>query len=95
MIGNKAKFVACTSALALMAIGGVAASSISAQETNGWIEFGAPPDRESEMIGEVADLTTKLQKKRQDERSEQNNEALRGVHPMSHGCVAADFTVLK
>ena len=95
MIGNKAKFVAFTSAIALMAIGGVAATSISAQDSTMDIEVEVIPDGEPEDIGLVADLTTELQKIRQDKRSDQNNEALRGVHPKSHGCVAADFTVLK
>ena len=63
MIGNKAKFVAFTSAIALMAIGGVATTSISAQETKIPIEVGKVPVGEPEMIGLVADLTKKLQKK--------------------------------
>ena len=80
MIGNKAKFVAFTSAIGLMAIGGVATTSISAQETKTPIEVEVVPVGEPEMIGLVADLTKKLQKNRQDKRSDQNDNALRGVH---------------
>ena len=54
------------------------------------IDVEVVPEHEAAMIDEVAALTVKLQEKR---RSLQNGEVLRGVHPKSHGCVDATFTV--
>lgn len=42
------------------------------------------------MIEETAHLTAVLQERR---KAAQNGEALRGVHPKSHGCVNATFTI--
>jgi hypothetical protein len=47
------------------------------------------PDQEAEQIAETADLTVKLL----DKRYPPPEQILRGVHPKSHGCVKATFTV--
>ncbi|MEM7428528.1 MAG: hypothetical protein AAF441_20750, partial [Pseudomonadota bacterium] len=52
------------------------------------------PGGESEMIDELSGLTTKLQDLRES-HPRQMTHPLRGVHAKSHGCLAADFTVLK
>ncbi len=51
------------------------------------------PSGEDKMIEELAALTTKLQDLRE-KHPGQITHPLRGVHAKSHGCVAADFTVL-
>ena len=43
------------------------------------------PDQEAEQIAETTELTVKLIEKRY--------RPLRGVHPKSHGCVKATFTI--
>lgn len=48
------------------------------------------PAGEAKMIEEISQLTAVLQDRRKDA---QNGEKLRGVHPKSHGCVNATFTV--
>ena len=52
--------------------------------------FETIPAEESEQINETTDLTVKLLEKRY---IEQNKKILRGVHPKSHGCVKATFTI--
>lgn len=47
------------------------------------------PDLEAEQISETTDLTVKLL----DKRYPPPQQILRGVHPKSHGCVKATFTV--
>lgn len=83
MIGTKARVVAIVWVAGLTMIGCVTISPIAVEMV---------PDREDEMISEIADLTVKLQEKR---RPRQDGEIFRGVHPKSQGCVAASFTVLK
>jgi len=48
------------------------------------------PAAEARMIAEIAHLTAELQARR---KAAQDGEALRGVHPKSHGCVNATFTI--
>ena len=48
------------------------------------------PAAEPRMIEEIAKLTAVLQDRR---KASQDGEMLRGVHPKSHGCVNATFTV--
>jgi hypothetical protein len=47
------------------------------------------PDLEAKQIAEITDLTVKLL----DKRYPPPHEILRGVHPKSHGCVKATFTI--
>ena len=47
------------------------------------------PDREAKQIAETTDLTVKLL----DKRYPPPKQILRGVHPKSHGCVKATFTI--
>jgi hypothetical protein len=47
------------------------------------------PDQEAEQIVETTDLTVKLL----DKRYPPPKQILRGVHPKSHGCVKATFTI--
>lgn len=47
------------------------------------------PDLEAEQIAETTDLTVKLL----DKRYKPPEQILRGVHPKSHGCVKATFTI--
>ena len=47
------------------------------------------PDQEAEQIAETANLTVKLL----DKRYPPPEQILRGVHPKSHGCVKATFTI--
>ena len=48
------------------------------------------PEGEAKQIREIAKMTVQLQEMR---RAAQDGEALRGVHPKSHGCLNATFTV--
>ena len=95
MIGRKATVLAFVSAVGLMAIGGVTTTPISAHETKMPIEVEIVPKGEPADRTETAILTKMLQNKRSKNFPPQNGEVLRGVHPKSHGCVAASFTVLK
>ena len=92
MFGKKARVLAFVSAVGLMVIGFVSTTSISAHETKMPIEVEIVPKGEPADRTETANLTRLLQNQR---RPLQENKVLRGVHPKSHGCVAADFTVLK
>ncbi|OYV20013.1 MAG: hypothetical protein CG438_695 [Methylococcaceae bacterium NSP1-1] len=47
------------------------------------------PDQEADQIAEITDLTVKLL----DKRYPPPKQILRGVHPKSHGCVKATFTI--
>jgi len=47
------------------------------------------PEQEAEQIAETTDLTVKLL----DKRYPPPEQILRGVHPKSHGCVKATFTI--
>jgi hypothetical protein len=47
------------------------------------------PDQEADQIAETANLTVKLL----DKRYPPPEQILRGVHPKSHGCVKATFTI--
>ena len=55
--------------------------------------FETIPPGEAEQIDATAAIMTMLQDKRRDNDETQNRELLRGVHPKSHGCVKAKFTV--
>lgn len=52
-------------------------------------EYIQNPDLEAEQIAETTDLTVKLL----DKRYPPPKQILRGVHPKSHGCVKATFTI--
>lgn len=95
IIGKKARAAAFVSAVGLMVIGLVSTTSISAHENLTPIKVEVVPPGEPEMIRQVANFTRELQDKRRKFFPLQKGKALRGVHPKSHGCVAADFTVLK
>lgn len=95
LVDRKTRATAFVSAVALMAIGFVTTTPVDAQETKNLVEFGAAPPGEAEMIREVANLTRELQFKRKKNFASQGGQTFRGVHPKSHGCVAADFTVLN
>lgn len=47
------------------------------------------PDQEAKQIAEITDITVKLL----DKRYGPTEKILRGVHPKSHGCVKATFTI--
>ena len=47
-------------------------------------------EQENQQIDEITDLTVKLLDKRY---TDQGKPILRGVHPKSHGCVKATFTI--
>jgi len=51
------------------------------------------PDLEAEQIAETTDITVKLLDKRYRPPNEPPKQILRGVHPKSHGCVKATFTI--
>ncbi len=55
--------------------------------------FETVPEAEAGEIDETAALTVKLQDKRAKTDESQDGKLLRGVHPKSHGCVAAEFAV--
>jgi len=93
-IAAKSKIVAFVSAIGLMMVGGAATTPANAGETKQQIDFEILESDEPAMIDEIANLTRKLQETRREKFPLQNNFALRGVHPKSHGCVAATFTVL-
>ncbi len=94
MIGKaaKSKIVAFVSAIGFMMVGSAATTPANAGETEQPIKFETEPPGESVMIEEIAKLTRELQDKR---KVLQGSEIFRGVHPKSHGCVDATFTVLK
>ena len=96
MIGKaaKSKIVAFVSTIGLMMVGSAATTPANAGETKQQINFEILESDEPAMIDEIANLTRKLQETRRENFPLQNNFALRGVHPKSHGCVAATFTVL-
>lgn len=56
------------------------------------IDVEVVPEQEPADIQEIASLTPQLQKIRKSLKS-QKGEVLRGVHPKSHGCVDATFTI--
>ncbi len=95
MIGNKARVAAFVSAVGLMAIGFVPTTSISAHETKTPIDVEVVPKGEPADRIKTANLTRELQYKRRNNFPPQNGKAVRGVHPKSHGCVAAKFIVPK
>jgi catalase len=55
--------------------------------------FETIPPNEAEEIDELSKLATELQDRRRDNDPSQEGMLLRGVHPKSHGCVRAEFTV--
>lgn len=55
--------------------------------------FEAIPPNETEGIDELAAIVVELQDRRAANVPEQEGQLLRGVHPKSHGCVRAEFTV--
>ncbi|WP_282127993.1 catalase family protein [Roseobacter litoralis] len=54
------------------------------------LSFERIPEMEDKWRKEITAMTVELQDKR---KSIQNDEILRGVHPKSHGCLDAEFTV--
>ena len=66
-----------------------ALSLFSAGCTQTAFESDIPPE-EKAQIAKITELTPKMQEKR---RLVQNDVILRGVHPKSHGCVAASFKI--
>ncbi|ABG30532.1 hypothetical protein CEP88_14420 [Roseobacter denitrificans] len=54
------------------------------------IDFERIPEMEDKWRKEITAMTVTLQDKR---KAIQNDEILRGVHPKSHGCLDAEFTV--
>jgi hypothetical protein len=92
MIGNKERLLAFVYAVGLMVVGFVGPSSVIAGETEKQIDVEiVPPGEPAERL-ETANLTRILQNQR---KPLQNNRILRGVHPKSHGCVNATFSVLE
>src|SRR5215212_2404199 len=57
--------------------------------------FEVVPPGEAEQIRATAEIMTKLQDLRAKTVEEQKGILLRGVHPKSHGCVKAEFTINK
>ena len=55
--------------------------------------FETVPPNEAEEIEELSKLATELQDRRRDNDPSQEGMLLRGVHPKSHSCVRAEFTV--
>ena len=55
--------------------------------------FETVPPAEPQQIDRLVEITNKLQDRRAKEDASQQGRLLRGVHPKSHGCVRADFTV--
>jgi len=70
---------------------GVGLAILSAEARAAGIEV-VPPN-EADQIHANAERITELQQIRKERVSEQQNHVLRGVHPKSHGCVAAKFIV--
>lgn len=56
-------------------------------------QFEIIPEGEQDQIKDIARKTVDLQNKRADKIPDQRSTVLRGVHPKSHGCVTAEFTV--
>ena len=86
--------LACSSALtiglAALAHGaeGAALDTIPAGNS-----FETIPAGEAAQIDDTDFIMTELQDKRRDMDPTQNQNLLRGVHPKSHGCVRATFTI--
>ena len=57
------------------------------------VSFETVPDAEAEQIDDIAALTVQFQDVRAKNDPNQDGCPLRGVHPKSHGCVKATFTV--
>ena len=92
MIGKRARVATAVSAVGFIMIGCVATVPISAKEAKTLIDVELVPEQEPADRTETANLTRLLQNQR---KPLQENKILRGVHPKSHGCVDATFTVLK
>lgn len=88
--GKKARVLAFVSAVGLMVIGCQTKTPVDVKAVDVEVE----PKQEPADIKKISELTVKLQKKRK-LFPPQNGEVLRGVHPKSHGCVDATFTVNK
>lgn len=58
-------------------------------------EFERVPDGEMAGILDISNKTRLLQQRRAEVIPNQQGNKLRGVHPKSHGCIAAEFTVNK
>jgi hypothetical protein len=79
---------------AAMALAGFVACSYAAWAADiPSAPFETVPAGEAGKIDETAALTVKLQDKRAATDENQKGQLLRGVHPKSHGCVAAEFAV--
>ena len=55
--------------------------------------FEMVPEGEDVQITDIARKTAELQRRRAELLEDQNSKVLRGVHPKSHGCVVAEFTI--
>lgn len=77
-----------------MTLVGTKNSTSNPADTNiGSIKVESIPSLEANDIAEITRLTVLLQEKRKNSFPPQKNEILRGVHPKSHGCVDAIFTI--
>lgn len=90
IIGKKARAAAFVSAVGLMVAGSVTTTPTNAGGNP--IDVEVVPKQEAAGIKEITALTTKLQKSRKPLEG-QKGKVLRGVHPKSHGCVDATFTI--
>ena len=90
IIGKKTRAAAFVSAVGLMVAGSVTTTPTNAGINP--IDVEVVPEQEAAGIKEITDLTTKLQKSRKPLEG-QKGKVLRGVHPKSHGCVDATFTI--
>lgn len=86
--GKKARVLAFVSAVGLMVIGCETKTPVDVKA----VDVEVVPDQEAADIKEITLLTPELQKKRKPLES-QKGKVLRGVHPKSHGCVDATFTI--
>ena len=89
-IVTKTRAIAFGSVVGLLVAGSVTTTPINAEMNPNDIEV--VPDQEAADIKEITLLTPELQKKRKPLES-QKGKVLRGVHPKSHGCVGATFTI--
>ena len=78
-------------ALALTGVFTLGSAALGAAEADN--AFETIPAGEADQIEATAAIMMQLQDKRQKNDLTQNGQLLRGVHPKSHGCVRAEFTV--
>ena len=90
LIDTKTRAIAFASAVGLLVAGSVTTTPTNAGMNPNDVEV--VPEQEPADIKEITLLTPKLQKMRKTLES-QKGKVLRGVHPKSHGCVGATFTI--